>query len=112
MLGACPCAGATARSGHAGGTAALGQCPPPLSDRPSPHHLSSRVSRSMMGAFQSGSGSGVAGLLERSGSHCYRLMVHMNAAAEAVLAPPLPAELVENLQPGEALGSESDPRLL
>jgi trans-2,3-dihydro-3-hydroxyanthranilate isomerase len=34
----------------------------------------------MMGQFQSGSGSGVAGSWRGSGSHCYRLMVHMTAS--------------------------------
>ena len=32
----------------------------------------------MMGQFQSHSGSGLAGSLLGSGSHCYRLMVHVD----------------------------------
>jgi hypothetical protein len=32
-----------------------------------------------MGQFQSGSGSGIAGPSRGSGSHCYRLLVHIEA---------------------------------
>ena len=35
-------------------------------------------SRCMMGQFQSGSGSGIASSWSASGSHCYRLMVHID----------------------------------
>ena len=42
-----------------------------------------------MGQFQSGSGSGVASSSRGTGSHCYRLMVHIGArcAIESVRAP-------------------------